>query len=91
MVTPESIRQEAAKMDALMEAFEHSYLHFLDLGEGETEERNRGSFAFYALKDMLQKIMADAEELSGHMEVCDAVMAVNHIKRNGGNKNGREA
>lgn len=88
MVTPESIRQDVAKMDALMEAFEHNYLHFLDLGEDEMEERDRGTFAFYALKDMLQKIMTDANELSEHMEVCDAVMAVNHIRRNGGNENG---
>lgn len=39
--------------------------------------------AFYGLRDMLQKIIVELEELSGHMEVCDAVFAANEAKRRG--------
>lgn len=80
MVTPEKLRVDMAKMDALMEAFEHTFLHFIDLGDGEVGERDRGTMAFYALRDLLQKIITEADELSGHMEVCNAVFAVNYIE-----------
>ena len=83
MVTPENLRVDMAKLDALMEAFEHTYLHFIDLGEGEMAERDKGTLAFYAMRDLLQNVITEAEELSGHMEVCDAVFAVNFIRRKG--------
>ena len=35
------------------------------------------------LRDMLQKIIVELDELSGHMEVCDAVIAANEAKRRG--------
>ena len=57
MTTPEKLRIEAARMDALMEEFERTYLHFLDMGEDNMEERSRGTFAFYVLRDQLQKII----------------------------------
>lgn len=81
MVSPENIRLDAVKMDALMEAFEHSFLHFVDLGEGEMDERDKGTMAFYAIRELTQKIIAEMDELSGHMEVCDAVLAANSVKR----------
>lgn len=81
MVTPEEIRLDAAKLDSLMEAFEAKFLHFLDLGKDEIEERNKGAMAFYAMRDLLKKMEADAEELCGHMEVCNAVFAINQIRR----------
>lgn len=87
MVTPDVIRLDVAKLDALMEAFEGKYLHFLDLGTEEMEERNKGALAFYAMRDLLKKMNQDAEELCGHMEVCDAIMAVNKAKK-GGAENG---
>ena len=81
MTTPEKLRIEAARMDALMEEFERTYLHFLDMGEDNMEERSRGTFAFYVLRDQLQKIILEVEELSGHMEVCDAVLAIQKGRR----------
>jgi len=84
MVTPGKLRNDLLKMDALMEAFEHTYLHFLDLGDGDMSERDKGTMAFYALRDMLGRISVELDELCGHMEVCDAVMAVNRIKREEG-------
>ena len=81
MVTPEAIRLDVAKVDALMEAFEVKYLHFLDIGKEEFDERDRGALAFYALRDLLKKMEADAEELCGHMEVCDAIMAADKARK----------
>ena len=46
MVTPDKIRIEMAKMDALLEAFERSFLHLVDAGVGEEMERERGTMAF---------------------------------------------
>lgn len=87
MVTPEVIRRDAAKLNALMEAFEAKYLHFLDLGKDEMDERNNGALAFYAMRDLLEKMERDAEELCGHMEVCDAIFAANQVKK-GETRNG---
>ena len=81
MVTPEVIRLDVAKIDALMEAFEAKYLHFLDIGKDDFDERDRGALAFYAIRDLLKKMEADAEELCGHMEVCDAIMAAEKVRK----------
>lgn len=81
MVSPENVRLNAMKMDALMEAFEHSFLHFVDLGEGEMDKREKATMAFYAIRDLAQKIVTEMDELSGHMEVCDAILAVNSVRR----------
>lgn len=84
MVTPEVIRLDAAKLDALMEAFESKFLKFVDIGKDEFEEREKGVLAFYAMRDLLKKMEADAEELCGHMEVCDAIFAANQVKKGAG-------
>lgn len=81
MVTPETLRLDAAKLDSLMEAFEQTYLKFLDIGEEEMEERNRGALAFYVMRDLAQKIILDAEELSNHIEVCSAIFATNAVAK----------
>ncbi len=87
MVTPDKIRNDAAKADALLEAFERSFLHLVDVGDEAPDERERsGDDGLYGLRDMLQKIIVELEELSGHMEVCDAVFAANEAKK-GGDKN----
>ena len=80
MVTPDKIRNDAAKADALLEAFERSFLHLVDVGDEAPDERERdvGTMAFYGLR-----IIVELEELSGHMEVCDAVFAANEAKRRG--------
>lgn len=84
MVTPDVIRLEAAKLDALMEAFESKFLKFIDIGKDEMQEREQGVLAFYAMRDLLKKMGEDAEELCGHMEVCDAIFAVNQVKKGDG-------
>lgn len=87
MVTPEVLRLDAAKLGALADAFERTYLHFLDIGSDEPEERNKGALAFYAMKDLVDKIVKDAEILAGNMEVCDAIYAAGLVRK-GGNRNG---
>ena len=81
MVTPDVLRVDAAKMDSLMEAFEHTFLHLIDLGGGDVREKDQATMAFYALRDVLQKVIVDADELCGHMEVCNAVYAINRVKK----------
>lgn len=85
MVTPDKVRSDAAKVDALLEAFERSFLHLVDIGDEDPGERERelGTMAFYGLRDMIQKLVVELDELSGHMEVCDAVFAASEAKRRG--------
>lgn len=80
MTTPGKLRTDAAKLDAYLEAFEHTYLHFLDLGQGEKEQRDRGTFAFYEIRDKVNELMEEMDELAGHIEVCNAVVAANLMK-----------
>ena len=68
MVTPYKIKMDAAKMDAVMEMFERTYLHFVDLGHEEMKERERGTLAFYALRDMCRDIIKDMNDLGNDME-----------------------
>lgn len=83
MVTPDKIRTDAAKLDAYLEAFERTYLHFLDIGSDETEQRDRGTFAFYEIRDKVIGLMAEMEEFAGHMEVCNAIFAASQVRRGG--------
>lgn len=75
MTTPRKIRNSALTLDAMMEAFEHCYMSVIDIGECETELREKGCYAFYGLRDMLGILVKEMDELAGHMEVCDVVLA----------------
>lgn len=68
MITPYKIKMDAAKLDAVMEMFERTYLHFVDLGHEEMRERERGTLAFYAIRDMLQGVVKDMNELGNDMD-----------------------
>lgn len=80
ITTPDKLRLDAAKLDAYLEAFEHTYLHFLEMGSDEQEQRIRGSFAFFEIRDKIEGLMAEMEELAGHMEVCNAILAAAHTR-----------
>lgn len=82
MTTPEKLRLDAAKLDAFLEMFETTYFYFLDAAEGDAEKRDRGALAFYEIKDRVRELMGEMEEFAGHMEVCNAIFAVNHVNRN---------
>lgn len=80
MITPEKLRLEAAKLDAYMEAFEHTYLHFLENGSDEPKQRERGTFAFYEIRDKTDWLIEMMDELAGHMTVCNAIAAVHKYR-----------
>jgi len=80
ITTPDKLRLDAARLDAYLEAFEHTYLHFLEVGSDEQEQRIRGSFAFFEIRDKVEGLMAEMDELAGHMEVCNAILAVASTK-----------
>lgn len=81
MTTPDKLRTDAAKLDVLLEMFESTYFYFLDAAEGEAEKRDRGALAFYEIKDRVHALMGEMEEFAGHMEICNAIFAVNFANR----------
>lgn len=81
MVTPGMIRLEAAKLDAYLEAYERTYLYFLEVGSEEPKQRERGTFAFYEIRDKVEWLVANMDELAGHMEVCNAIAAANKYRK----------
>ena len=83
MTTPDKIRTDAAKLDAYLEAFERTYLHFLETGSDEQGQRDRGTFAFYEIRDKVIALMTEMEEFAGHMEVCNAIFAANYARKGG--------
>lgn len=83
ITTPDKLMLDAAKLDAYLEAFEQTYLHFLDVGHDEQKQRTRGTFAFYGIKDMVEGLIAEMEELAGHLEVCNAILDVANTKDGG--------
>lgn len=81
MTTPDKLRMDAAKLDVFLEMFESSYLYFLDMANGEAEKRDRGAIAFYEIRDKVRELMGEMEEFAGHLEVCNAVFAVQKANR----------
>lgn len=75
MITPEKLRREAETADALMDAFEEEYIDVMELSKGHKEKKEQAVTALYELRDLLHKVILDMNELSGHMEVCNAVWA----------------
>lgn len=75
MTTPNKIRTSALTLNAMMEAFEHCYMSVIEIGEAEPTLRQKGCYAFYGLRDMLDILVDEMEQLAGHMDVCDVVLA----------------
>ena len=48
--------------------------------EKERKGSIRGSFAFFEIRDKVEGLMSEMEELAGHMEVCNAILAVASTK-----------
>jgi len=88
MVTPALVKQKAQALNAIMEAFEHYYLEVLEIGHSDMDEReinlrDNGCNAFYLIREMLSNLTAIMDELAGHMEVCNAIAAINKNKQGG--------
>jgi len=79
--SPQNVRNTAITITAIMEAFESCYLYLMEHGDDERDMRNKGSYAFYALHDMLEILVKELEELAGHIHVCDAFAAAEKARR----------
>lgn len=71
---------DIGKVDALMYAFEHTYLDIETVPE-EYERADAGVNAFYAIWDAVKKLKEDIERLVGDDQVVDAIYAVNDVNR----------
>ena len=83
---PDAVRYDMVTLSALMRMFENSYLELAeerkeDLSEKERDYREKACNACYLIQDLADKVAKEMLELADHMEVCDAVFAVNHVKR----------
>ncbi len=71
---------DIAKVDALMYSIEKAYLN-LEVMPEDRERMDRGTYAFYALWDAIQKVADDLDRLSGDARVVDAIYAANDVRR----------
>ena len=83
MVTPDKIRTDAASSTPSWRLSSTPTSTSLDVGSEETEQRNRGTFAFYEIRDKIIGLMVEMDEFAGHMEVCNAIFAANQVRRGG--------
>lgn len=67
------------QIDSLMYAFEGAILN-ADETFGENNEKKQVHNLFYLLWEQLQQVQKDAEELNGHIGVCNAIYAVNRVE-----------
>lgn len=81
MITAKDVRDNAMKCEALVEAFENTYLDILTNGEDDEQHtKEKACRLVYAIHDALDALIDDMTELSGHMEVCNAILAVEHLQ-----------
>lgn len=71
---------DIAKVDALLAAYENTYLNF-DIMPEEQERANRAEYAFHAVWDAVRKVADDLECLAGDERVVDAIYAVSDVRR----------
>ena len=90
MVGPNELRSDMVTFSALMQMFEASFLSLAEVPPGtpETDEqrksREKACAACYHLQEMADRIAEEMLRLADHMEVCNAVFAMNYIKSYGG-------
>lgn len=59
--TRSDLLMEAYGLDAMMAAYEKSYLRLLEEGGGEADERNRAVAMFYAMQNVAERIVEKIE------------------------------
>ena len=75
--------EDLDKVDALMYVIEKSCLN-LEVYEESQRDYDRGTGAFYALWDAINKVAEDLDRLTSDEMVIDAIYAVNDVKRQKG-------
>lgn len=58
------VRITAETLNALMEAFEMTYMDLVDGVEVDEDAREKGAYAFYGLRDLLGILTKELEEMA---------------------------
>ena len=80
----ENAINNAAKIDAIMYAMDHTFSDLIVKPEC-IEEANRAQNAFYAAWDLLTELQEDLEKLSGDEQVVSVILAAkrsNNLPKN---------
>ena len=64
-----------------MEAFEDFFFRVLNNKEADCSEKDRAAIAFYDLQDIMSDLVEQLKILAEHMEVCDAIYAINAVDK----------
>ena len=76
MKTLETITIKLEQMDSLMYSIESA---MLEVDGEDINAAKRLHNLVYLLWDHLQQLAKDATEVNGHIKVCNAIFAVNHV------------
>lgn len=67
------------QIDSLMYALEGALLNTDEEADCDTDKKQVHNL-FYLLWEQFQQLQKDADELNGHIEVCNAIYAINRIE-----------
>ncbi len=76
----ERATEDLRKMEALMVAYEHTYLD-VEPGEDSFELNENRQYAFYALWDAARKVGEDLDRLAADTRIIDVVQAIARSKQ----------
>lgn len=75
----EKITMRLEQINSLMYVFEGAMLEAFDEVYGGINEINRVHNLFCILLEQLENLKSDIIGLQGHISVCDAIYALNHV------------
>lgn len=81
MYDASKVRFTAQRVDVRMEAFEDFFFRVLNNRGADDSEKDRAAIAFYDLQDIMADLVEQLKILAEHMEVCDAIYAVNAVDK----------
>ncbi len=80
MKTLDTIMTSIDQAESLTNALEDAIINFTETNvENEYNAKKHMFNLLYVLLEQLQKLKADAEDVQGHIEVCNAIYAVNRV------------
>ncbi len=78
MMNFEDITLKIEQINSIAYALEGAMIEAEGHGPDDKEAKQMRNL-FYALFDQLEQLQKDADELHGHITVCNAIFAVNHV------------
>jgi len=81
--TPEKLKRDIETVSALIEAFDTTYMdvcEFIDK-KATAEEKNKACCMMILIRDFMEKLEEDVNELCEHEEVCNAILASRLVER----------